>query len=377
MLKVGLIGCGGMGTMHANCYKNLEGVELVALADLIPEKAQALAAGTNAQIYASGKELLEQAQVDVIDICLPTYLHAEHALAAMDKVKYVFVEKPVTLTVAEADAMLEKSKATGCQVQVGQVIRFWPEYMVLRDIIKSRKYGSVLNANFRRISPRPAWSWNNWFLQTELSGGAAQDLHIHDADFVLSVFGQPEKVLSMRNRKGEKNSYINTLMQYDDFVVSVEGTWDLPVSHPFQASFRVAFEKAAVEMGNGKFQLFTDEGVEDIPLEEKALTVAEGGVKGNISDLGGYYNELYYFTRQAIAGAPIEQAALADAVESLKFVLEKELGKLQNVRVAGMERRIFYVAWWKAAGASRKPYGCGDEIGLAGVLQSAANLLIL
>ena len=326
MLKVGLIGCGGMGTMHANCYKNLEGVELVALADLIPEKAQALAAGTNAQIYASGKELLEQAQVDVIDICLPTYLHAEHALAAMDKVKYVFVEKPVTLTVAEADAMLEKSKVTGCQVQVGQVIRFWPEYMVLRDMIKSCQYGSVVNANFRRISPRPAWSWNNWFLQTELSGGAAQDLHIHDADFVLSVFGQPEKIFSMRNRKGAKNSYINTLMQYEDFVVSVEGTWDLPVSHPFQASFRVAFEKAAVEMGNGKFQLFTDEGVEDIPLEEKALTVAEGGVKGNISDLGGYYNELYYFTRQAIAGAPIEQAALADAVESLKFVLEKEMG---------------------------------------------------
>lgn len=326
MLKVGLIGCGGMGTMHANCYKNLEGVELVALADMIPEKAQALAVGTNAQIYTSGKELLEQAQVDVIDICLPTYLHAEHALLAMDKVKYVFVEKPVTLTVAEADAMLEKSKATGCQVQVGQVIRFWAEYTMLRDMIKSRKYGSVVNANFRRISPRPAWSWNNWFLQTELSGGAAQDLHIHDADFVLSVFGQPEKIFSMRNRKGAKNSYINTLMQYEDFVVSVEGTWDLPVSHPFQASFRVAFEKAAVEMGDGKFQLFTDEGVEDIPLEEKALTVAEGGVKANISDLGAYYNELHYFTRQAIAGKPIEQAALADAVESLKFVLEKEMG---------------------------------------------------
>lgn len=326
MLRVGLIGCGGMGTMHANCYKNLEGVELAALADLIPEKAQALAAGTNAQIYSCGRDLLEQAQVDVIDICLPTYLHAEHALLAMDKVKYVFVEKPVALTVAEADAMLEKSKATGCRVQVGQVIRFWDEYMVLRDMIKSGKYGSVQNASFRRISPRPAWSWNNWFLQTELSGGAAQDLHIHDVDFVLSVFGQPENVLSVRNRKGEKNSYISTLMQYADFVVSVEGTWDLPVTYPFQASFRVAFENAAVEMGGGKFQLFTAEGVEDIQLEEKTLAVAEGGVKGNISDLGGYYNELYYFTRQAIAGESIEQAALADAVESLKFVLEKEMG---------------------------------------------------
>lgn len=101
MLKIGLIGCGFMGTMHANCYKNLEGVEIAAVADLRPEKAQELAAGTNAVIYADGKDLIANAQVDAIDICLPTYLHAQYALLAMDKVKYLFIEKPVTLTQAE------------------------------------------------------------------------------------------------------------------------------------------------------------------------------------------------------------------------------------------------------------------------------------
>ena len=326
MLKIGVIGCGGMGTMHTNCYKNLEGVELVAFADLSEEKARDLARDTNAQIYASGMELIEKADVDVIDICLPTFLHAEHALAAMDKVGYVFVEKPVTLTVAETEAMLAKSKATGCQVQVGQVIRLWPEYMVLRDRIREGTYGRVVNANFRRISPSPRWSWNEWFHDVALSGGAAQDLHIHDVDFALSLFGEPKSLSSMRNTLGEKNSYINTLMQYEDFVVSVEGTWGLPASYPFSASFRVAFEKAAIEMGGGKFLLYTEEGVEEIELEKKDLTAAEGGTKSNISDLGGYYNELYYFTRQAIAGAPIELASLADAAASLKFLLEKEMG---------------------------------------------------
>ena len=109
MLKVGLIGCGFMGAMHANCYKNIEGVELVAFADLRKEKAEELAAGTNATIYSDGKDLIASADVDIIDICLPTYLHAEYAMAAMDKVKYVFVEKPVALTVAEGKAMIEKS----------------------------------------------------------------------------------------------------------------------------------------------------------------------------------------------------------------------------------------------------------------------------
>ena len=98
MLKVGLIGCGFMGSMHANCYNNIADAKVVAVADLRREKAEELAKISGAEIYATGKELIEKADVDVIDICLPTYLHAEHAMLAMDKVKYVFVEKPVTLT---------------------------------------------------------------------------------------------------------------------------------------------------------------------------------------------------------------------------------------------------------------------------------------
>ena len=124
MLKVGLIGCGFMGAMHANCYKNIEGVKLVAFADIRREKADELAKDTSATIYGDGKDLIANADVDIIDICLPTFLHAEYAMLAMEKVKYVFVEKPVALTVAEGKAMLQKSRETGCQVQVGQVIRF-------------------------------------------------------------------------------------------------------------------------------------------------------------------------------------------------------------------------------------------------------------
>lgn len=80
MLKVGLIGCGFMGTMHVNCYKNIAGVELVAFADIRREKAEVLAQDTSAVIYGDGKDLIENANVDIIDICLPTFLHAEYAM---------------------------------------------------------------------------------------------------------------------------------------------------------------------------------------------------------------------------------------------------------------------------------------------------------
>ena len=324
MLKVGLIGCGFMGAMHANCYKNIEGVTLAALADIQKEKAEELAQGTGAVIYGDGMELIENADVDVIDICLPTFLHAKYALAAMEKVRYLFVEKPVTLTIEEGDALIAKSKECNCNVQIGQVIRFWDEYVALKKIVDSKQYGKMVNANFRRISPRPTWGWNNWLLDYTLSGGAGQDLHIHDVDFVLSLLGEPKAFYSIKNTLGEKNSYVHTLMKYDSCAVTVEGTWDLPGTHPFEATFRVVFEKAVVENAGGKFMLYTEDEAEEIVIEKKELTGGESA-GGNISDLGGYYNELVYFCECAKEGRLIECAELSSAVASLKFLM-KELG---------------------------------------------------
>ncbi len=319
MLKVGLIGCGFMGSMHANCYNNIENAKVVAVADLRREKAEELAKISGAEIYETGKELIEKADVDIIDICLPTYLHAEHALLAMDKVKYVFVEKPVTLTLEEGKALIEKAAATGAQVQVGQVVRFLDEYVELAKIVESGKYGKILNANFRRISPIPTWGWENWLLDISKSGGAGQDLHIHDIDYVLSILGEPKTYYSV---KTPNNSYVNTIMQYDDCVVGTEGTWDLPVSHPFQATFRVVFEKAVVENAEGKFLCYTDAGAEEIKIE-KVEVKGEGYKGGNVSDLGGYYNELVYFCDKAAKGEKIEKATLSDAVASLDFLLKE------------------------------------------------------
>ncbi len=322
MIKVGLIGCGFMGTMHANCYKNIEGVELVAFADLRREYAEKLAEGTNAIIYGDGKELIAAADVDIIDICLPTYLHSEYALYAMEKAKYVFVEKPVALTKEQGLQMIKKSQETGCNIQIGQVIRFWDEYVKLEEIVKAGTYGRIINANFRRISPIPTWGWNDWLLKNELSGGAAQDLHIHDMDYVLHLFGKPNKIKSIKNIIGEKSSYINSILSYDDFVVGVEGTWGLPATHPFEATFRVVFEKGVVENAGGKFMLYTDDTAEEIKIE-KAEGLGEGFEGGNISDLGAYYSELMYFTNRVKCGQKIEKATLEDGVASLNYVLEE------------------------------------------------------
>ncbi len=321
MIKIGLIGCGFMGTMHANCYNVLEDVQVTAVADVRREKAEALAALSGAEIYETGMDLIANADVDAIDICLPTYLHAVHAEAAMRKVKNVFVEKPVTLTLEEGQRLLAVQKETGAGVQVGQVIRFWDEYVCLKEIIDSGKYGKVENAFFRRLSPHPDWGWEKWLEFSDKSGGALQDLHVHDIDFMLHAFGQPKSFHTVHSDDAkEQNSYVMSICNYDGFVVCVEGSWNFPGNYPFQANFRVKFEKAVVELSAAGFKCYTDNGCEDMVVEKKELSV-EGG--GNISDLGGYYNELQYFTDCLKADKKPEKAGLADAVNSVKFVREE------------------------------------------------------
>ncbi len=320
MIKIGLIGCGFMGTMHANCYNAIDGVQVVAVADVRRDKAEALAALSDAKIYATGMELIENETLDAIDICLPTYLHASHAEAAMRKCKNVFIEKPVALTVKECERLLKVQKETGAGVQVGQVIRFWDEYVWLKDLIDSKNYGEVQNAAFRRMSPRPD-GWEHWFLDSDKSGGAALDLHIHDVDYMLYVFGEPKSFSTVLAHGGERNSYVATVADYFGKSVLTEGSWDFPADYPFEMMFRVKFEKAVAEYTHEGLRLYTDNGMQNVVLKKEFTAQVEGA--GNISDLGGYYNELKYFTDCLKAGTNPEKASLYDAVGSVKFVLKE------------------------------------------------------
>ena len=144
MFKVGLIGCGFMGGTHADCYNEIEGVQLVAVADVRPEKAEEVAKKCGvSEIYSTGVELIQKADVDIIDICLPTFLHTEHAELAMKKGVHVFIEKPVCLTKEEGERLLKLEKETGAKVQVGQAVRFCDEWVWLKNAIDTKKYGNL------------------------------------------------------------------------------------------------------------------------------------------------------------------------------------------------------------------------------------------
>src|SRR5579884_441379 len=134
MLRVGLAGCGFMGRMHAAVYAALAGAKLAACTDAEPsQNGRALAQKFEIPYYASFEEMLDKEQIDFVDICLPTFLHKEYTVAAAARRKHVFCEKPMAMTLKEADEMIEACSVAGVRLMIAHCIRFWPEYRILRE----------------------------------------------------------------------------------------------------------------------------------------------------------------------------------------------------------------------------------------------------
>lgn len=325
MLKIGIVGCGFMGGMHAACYNALAAldVQVTALADPRTEFAKKLA-GKETIIYETGMDLIANADVDVVDICLPTDLHAAHAVAAMRAGKHVFIEKPITLDEADMDLLLKTEAETGVKVQVGQVIRHWSEYAWLKGVVDAGTYGSVLSAVFKRLSALPQWASEGWLLDPARSGGVAVDMHVHDTDFVRYLLGEPEQIKSQAYR--DENGVIQHIMSLFSYggrvAVSVEACWDYPQSFPFTADYRVKFEHAVAVLRSGVLTVYPNGG-EPFHPALAADYQGDNDIGGNVSSLGGYYNELKYFVEGIAGKNDLSIATISEAIASTRLVLRE------------------------------------------------------
>lgn len=332
-LKGILVGCGFMGGMHAQIYNSLEGVDLVAVVDdRIAESREKLSKlGCEAPVFATLEEALEKVDSDFVDVCLPTYLHEKYALKALDAGKALFCEKPLALSLEQADRILTLAKEKGAYAQVGHCIRFWPEYQRLMEYHASGEGGELLSLNLVRRGGRPGYGIENWLNDESLSGGAALDLHIHDTDFVLAMLGQPKSISSKVTRDYSGPVHIYSLMEYDSLSVSSEGGWNYPEKWGFQMAFQAVYEKAVLDYdsSNGKGITLCEGDQEPRSLEvAKPETGESQSGEGNISDLGGYFNQLKYFTNCLKNGEAPKIATLADARASLALTLKEiEIGE--------------------------------------------------
>ena len=286
MLKVGLVGVGAISGSHIPTWLNNENTQLVAICDIREEQMEQYA---EIKHYSSYDEMLENEELDIVDTCVPTFLHVEFSLKALKKGINVLCEKPVSLKNDDATMLYEVAKQNNVKFMVAQVLRFWNEYVVLKELYENKKYGKLLSGSMIRLSARPKWSWDNWYTDEKRSGLVPFDLHIHDIDFMVFAFGKPKNVTSYRSNTPTQD-YINAVYNFGDFSICSEASW-YASPYPFKAEFRFQFEKAVVANEDGAFKIYEADG-EIIDYSAKSECEASDI---SIPKSNGYQNEIEYF----------------------------------------------------------------------------------
>ncbi|MEP6755070.1 MAG: Gfo/Idh/MocA family oxidoreductase [Chthonomonadales bacterium] len=244
MVKVALVGAGGMASIHARGYAALPNADLKGIMDIRPDVARNLANPLGAKGYSNFEEMLSEIEPDVVDVSVPTPFHIDYVLAALkSSAKAVIVEKPMARTVADCRRMIDAATDAGKPLFVAHVLRFFPEYAEARRQVLNGAVGNPATVRMRRGGQFPM-GWENWYGKTEWSGGVPLDLIIHDFDWLRWTFGDVTRVFAKALSSKSTDEYVSrdyalvTLRFESGVVAHVEGTWADP------GGFKVAFEIA-------------------------------------------------------------------------------------------------------------------------------------
>lgn len=345
MINVGIIGTGFMTVAHLKAYMKVPGSRVVALANPsgrhldgdfskvagnVGDPSPLRLDMSTIKAYREPAELFADPEIQIIDICTPTRTHVDLALAALAAGKHVLVEKPLARTSRDAQRVVDaavKAARRGVFLMPAMCLRFWPEYVWLKQAVVAGPYGRVLDARFRRVAQAPAWGQTH-FLHGGDSGGALLDLHIHDVDFLQYCFGRPVAVLASGYSKvSGAIDHVMALYQYPGGpTVSAEGSWAMTEGFGFNMAYTVNFERATLDFdssrGNDALRLI-------VPGAPPATLKPDGG--------DGYIGELKHFLDCVHRGQAPSIVTAADGASAVALCEAEEesirTGKL--VPVAG------------------------------------------
>jgi len=225
-LAAAVIGLGAMGINHARVYGEMEGVELVAAADPAAERRRLATRPPSAgslRTYADYREMLARERLDLVSVAVPTRLHREVALAALERRVATLVEKPIAADLEEGQAILTAAEKAGCQLMVGHVERFNPAVQELKRRLEAGELGRVFLARAERVGP---------FSQRTRDVGVVQDLATHDIDVMRFLLASEVERVYAETEAGlrtEHEDLLSAVMRFRSGVVGLlEVNWLTP-----------------------------------------------------------------------------------------------------------------------------------------------------
>ena len=198
-MNFAIVGCGFIAKKHANAIQNIEGANLIAVCDRVPELMEPYVDEYGATPYTVLEEMLMNDNVEVLCICTPSGSHAAIAEIAARHGKHIIVEKPIAMTLEEADRIIATSKDNDSKLAVVHPNRFRPVVLKLNEIMEKNLLGSISHAlcivNWSR--GQEYYDQSPWRGTKEHDGGVLMNQAIHNLDLLLSLIGTPVEVFSM------------------------------------------------------------------------------------------------------------------------------------------------------------------------------------
>lgn len=224
MVRIGIVGLGFMGMVHYLAYGEAAGCEVVALCSRDARKLDGDWTGIQGNFGPSGTNMdlsrqvrytdyvtfLADPNMALVDLCVASEAHARMAIQALEAGKHVLVEKPIALSMEDADRMLAAADANARHLMVAHVLPFFPPYAFALEAVRSGRYGRLQAAHLTRVIARAEDA------RPVRHGGPALDLHIHDTHYVGLLSGTPRGVRSIGVSTGGAVSYLSTQYLYDE-----------------------------------------------------------------------------------------------------------------------------------------------------------------
>lgn len=317
-MNIALVGAGGMGTAHYMNYLHIPNANVVALVGR-GSKEQSQAKEWSLPLYDSISACCFAENIDMVDICTPTYTHKDLAIESLSLGKHCIVEKPIALTAEDAKAMYSCAEKNGVQLYVAQVLQFTHEIQTLQKIVVEKPFGKPLDAYFVRLGACPKWSEGNWLLDKSKSGLLPFDLHIHDLDVVVSLFGVPDSwSYSACGNDGilYKEHYRFQYHYNNGPNVCVEAAW-LNAAIPFQSNWRVYFENAMLICDAKGLFAYTADG-QSIEYKAENTFAIPSGI--NLPPSDWFYNELSHFVDCAEKNVPSAKVQKERVLQVIAFI---------------------------------------------------------
>ncbi len=334
MIRAAVVGVGFMGWMHALAYRRSKTAEMVGFASRSETKRAGDWRGIQGNFGPPGEQfdvsnmivcesldgLLANDSIDLIDICLPPHLHVDAVEASLAASKRVLCEKPLALTAADAARLT--SLASPGQLMVGHILPLIPEFVLIARMKTDGRYGRVLSGRFQRTIGPPDWIPD--FYDVTRVGGPLLDLQVHDAHLIRLLFGMPSSVHTVsHDRDGVPKRY-ETVLGYEDAVVSVGGGVIDSPARPFSHGYEVSFERATVRFEFAEYSDGTTDSIPPVILHNDGrMERPEFGGRDPIKD---FVTEID-LAASVVAGAPLppvlDPRMATDAIKICEMQMRK------------------------------------------------------